>query len=58
MAKVLITPIKSSGIKPFELTGELTSKYFDEDGLIYYINDRSFPANIVTILESEESESA
>lgn len=53
MAKVLITPIKSEycDIKPFEIDGKLTSKLFQNDGLIYYIKGNSYPSRIVTILE-------
>lgn len=53
MSKVLITPIKNEfcNLEPYELHGKLTSKYFHECGLVYYIAGRSFPERIVTILE-------
>lgn len=52
MAKVLITPVKSSGVEPYELEGTLTSKVFDGE-TIYYIAGGSYPAEIVTILKDE-----
>lgn len=60
MSRVLITPIKSQycNAEPFELQGRLTSKYFDNDGLIYYIAGQSFPESIVTILEDAGRETA
>lgn len=52
MAKILVTPTLSS-IKPFEVTGTLSRKYFEDCGLIYYIAGASFPAQIVTVLEEK-----
>lgn len=52
--KILVTPVASSGIAPFEVCGQtLTSKHFDDCGTIYYIAGRSFMAEIVTILEGK-----
>lgn len=52
MAKILVTPINPQfPIQTIE--GKLESKYFPKDGLIYYIQGRSFPANIVTIIEED-----
>lgn len=51
MSRILITPL-TSNIEPFVVEGVLTSKLVD-GSLIYYIGDRSFPAEIVTVLEEE-----
>lgn len=52
MAKILVTPVASSGVKPFFMEGEtLTAKTFQNGGLIYYIAGKSFPAEIVKVLE-------
>lgn len=50
MAKILVTPVNSQ-FSTQTIEGKLEWKYFPEDGLIYYIQGRSFPANIVTIIE-------
>ena len=58
MAKILVTPVKSSGVPPFEVIGNtLTSKIFDGKK-IYYIGGRSFCAEIVTILEGDDDSDA
>ena len=55
MAKILVTPVKSSGVAPYEVAGStLTSKVFDGEK-IYYIAGRSFPECIVTVLEADDS---
>lgn len=51
--KVLITPIAPQGqeaFPPFEVEGELTSKFFPECGLIYYIGGASYPERILKII--------
>jgi len=42
-----ITPVSSSGIKPFEVSGRVTKKEFDGE-MIYYCQCRSFPECIVS----------
>ena len=54
MVKVKITPVKASGVAPYEISGTLTSKVFNGER-IYYIAGQSFPASIVTVLEAEKS---
>lgn len=53
MTRILVTPISAANLQPFELEGELTSKYCDGYGLIYYICGASLPKEIVTILDGE-----
>lgn len=58
MAKILVTPVAASGIKPFVVEGNLTSKFHDGE-LTYYIAGQSFPAEIAIVLKDEsEVESA
>lgn len=45
-----ITPVKSSGIEPFDIIGEVIYKDFEYDCRIYYCADRSFPEQIVEVL--------
>ena len=49
MSKILVTPVKTSGIAPYEVSGDLIIKTFDGEK-IYYIGGRSFPESIVTVL--------
>lgn len=51
MSRILITPL-TSNIEPFEVEGTLTTKEID-GSLIYYIGGRSFPAEIVTVMEED-----
>lgn len=52
MAKILVTPVATSGVDPFEVEGnKLTYVDYADDGRIYYIDGRSFPERIVTVLE-------
>jgi hypothetical protein len=53
MARVLITPVKSSEVEPFEVSGKLTSKVINGEQ-IFYIGGRSYPESIVTILQADE----
>lgn len=48
--KVLVSPVKSSGIEPFEETGVCLYK---PDTSCWYINGRSYSEAIVTILRDE-----
>lgn len=50
MSKLLITPVESSGIKPFVEDGLYLLQYFAA-GSVYHINGSSYPTEIVTILE-------
>lgn len=52
MAKILVTPIATSGVEPFVMVGDLTieNKHGEE---ICYINGESFPAEIVMLLDKE-----
>lgn len=52
MARVLITPVNRS-VRPFEVEGVLTWKYYPKEGKIYYINGSSYPDNTVKILDRE-----
>jgi len=58
MAKLLITPVASSGVDPFVVEGRLSKRYCPGYGLIYYINDcASYPEEIVTVLDEDKYES-
>lgn len=50
MSKILVTPVKQSGVEPYEVVGTLSEKCFHY-GKVYYIAGQSFPAEIVTIIE-------
>lgn len=52
MAKILVTPVASSGIAPFEVEGIMRVKQF-VDGTIIMINGSSYPAEIVTVLKDD-----
>lgn len=54
MDKILITPVKGSGMDPYEIEGKLTWDYFPGCGLYYYIDGRSYPEQIVTVLEEDK----
>jgi hypothetical protein len=48
--KIRINPVTTSGIEPFEIEGEIKVK-FTSEGIIFYANGASFPAEIVEVLE-------
>lgn len=56
MAKILVTPAAESGVSPFTEVGKLSSKESTQDGKTHYINGRSYPAAIVTIVDEPYEE--
>lgn len=51
MSRILVSPVPESGVKPFEMVGELITANFPQ-GTVYYMHGMSFPAEIVKVLEA------